>query len=189
MKKTLILALGILMCASLASAQYGGQVSLYSDVGYTDCNLVETVGGINVVYMVHDMALEATASQFSVAMNWPTATAFPPSYGTNLVIGSSPLTGIAVTYAGAPCRTLPWLIGTWQFFVAADTPPCTFALEVQPDPNAEDYGGTEILTVDCASNLLIGSGGKLTVDGDETCPCLIIANEETSWSQIKALYQ
>jgi hypothetical protein len=188
MKKTLILALGILMCASLASAQYGGQVSLYSDVGYTDCNLVEAVGGVNVVYAVHDMTLQATASQFSVAMNWPTATAFPPSYGTNLAIGE-PLTGVAVTYAGASCRTLPWLIFTWQFFVAADTPPCSYVLEVLPDPNAEDYSGTEILTVDCDSNLLIGSGGRLTVDGDETCPCLIIGAEETSWSQIKALYQ
>jgi hypothetical protein len=66
------------------------------------------------------MAIEATSSQFAVEMTWPNATAYETFYGTNLVIGASPLRGVYVVYAGAPCRTLPWLIATWEFFVAAE---------------------------------------------------------------------
>jgi hypothetical protein len=192
MNKTMMLGLGVLMCASLmcvsrASAQ-GGHIGLYPDIGYSQCNLVENVGAENVVYIVQDVGFEGKASQFKVDVNWPTATDLGVDWGDNLTLGDI-TTGVAVSYPG--CKPLPYLLGTWAWFSESAAPPCTSSLSVVPDPNETIFGGTAIVVVDCGSNVWMAAGGDLAVNADENCHCLWdpIANEETSWSRVKALYR
>jgi len=185
MKKVLILALAIVMSASLAFAQYGGQVSLYSDQAYSNCNLTEALFVSNTVYVVHDMAASGNTAQFKVVNNWPGPIAGAISWGTNLTLGDV-YTGITVTYVG--CKALPYLLGTMGFIPIAATPPCTATLQVVADP-AVASGSVEV--VDCSSNVLLATGGLLTINGNPTdCPCVQeIATEQSNWSRIKNLYR
>lgn len=183
MKKTLIIALGILMCASMASAQFGGRIGLYSDQGYSDCNLNETVFAQNFVYIVHDLATEGNTAQFKVNKTWG-AIDGGVTWNSNLQLGAI-TTGITVTYVG--CKALPYLLGTWALIPTVPTPACTEALEVVADPVV---ASGEVEIVDCTPQILFGVGGKLTVNGNpQDCDCQIVGTEETSWSRVKALYQ
>lgn len=182
MKKVLLLTLAIVMCAGLASAQSGGHIGIYSDTpGYSDCNLSEALYVTNLVYVVHNTAAEGNTSQFMVAKTWG-ALDGAVSYGTNLNLGEF-FTGVTITYVG--CKPLPHLLGTIGSIPVAPTAPCTVAFEVVPDPA---LASGQIEVIDCSTNTLFATGGKLTVAGDASCPC-VIATEESSWSKIKALYQ
>lgn len=183
MKKVLILAVAIVMCASLASAQSGGHIGLYSDSpGYSDCFLTEALYLNNSIYVVHSLAVEANTSQFMVQHNWG-AIAGATTYGANLNLGD-PYTGVTITYVG--CKPLPYLLCTLNFIPVAPTPPCTAEFQVVPDPVLVS-GVIEV--VDCDTNVLPGTGGTLIVNGNaDDCPC-DNATQETSWSKIKALYQ
>lgn len=183
MKKVLILALAIVMSASLAFAQ-GGHIGLYSDSpGYSDCNLNEALFVSNTVYVVHTLAASGNTAQFKVVNNWPGPIAGAISWGTNLTLGDV-YTGITVTYVG--CKALPYLLGTMGFIPVAATPPCTATLEVVADP-AVASGSVEV--VDCNNNVLLATGGLLTINGNQNdCPC-IIGTEQSNWSKIKNLYK
>jgi hypothetical protein len=187
-----------LLCAAPASGQYGGLIGLYSDVGYSDCNLTEQVSALNTVYVVHTFVVEAAAAQFRVDNHW-TALFVGVEYHSNLKIGDI-FTGVAVSYEG--CRALPYLVASLNFIAVSPTPPC-MAMAVVPDPNATAFGGTEIVAVDCASNALIGDGGILCVNIPTCCIvssgssgqsgaqqwCDTVPVEETTWGEIKALYR
>jgi len=182
MKRTLLLTLSILCIASLASANH---IGLYSDDGgYSNCNLNETLYVTNTVYVVHSNAVEGNTSQFKVAKTWG-ALAGAVEYGGNLNLGDM-LTGVTITYVG--CKPLPHLLGTIGSIPVAATPACTVAFTVVPDPVLPS-GQIEVVT--CSNQVLFGTGGNLTVNGNAIdCPCINApAAESTSWSKIKALYQ
>jgi hypothetical protein len=186
MKKVLILAMAIVMCAGLAFAQDGGHIGLYSDVGYTDCN-VDDSGALytNVnVYVVHKDAVEGNTSEFAINRTWPTANPGTPDFGGNLTLGTIE-GGIVITYVG--CKALPHLLATWPQFIFGQAPVCTQGMEVVASPLVVSGSG-QIEVVDCNSTIHFATGGILTVNGDESCPCSV-ATQESSWSRIKALYQ
>lgn len=186
MKKVLILAMAIVMCAGLAFAQDGGHIGLYSDMGWTDCNLDDTSAlytNVNV-YIVHTDAVEGNTSEFAVNRTWPTANAGTADFGGNLVLGALE-TGIVITYVG--CKALPHLLATWPQFIFGQAPACTQGMEVVPSPLVQSGSG-QIEVVDCNSTIHFGTGGILTVNGDDSCPCSV-ATQESNWSKIKALYQ
>jgi hypothetical protein len=184
MKKVLILAVAIVMCASLAMAQTGGHIGLYSDTpGYSDCNLNEALYANNTVYVVHTTAAEGNTSQFMVTKTWA-ALAGAVSYFSNLTLGDI-FTGITITYVG--CKPLPHALASITSIPLAATPACTVAFTVVPDPVLVSG---QIEVIDCSNNVLTATGGFLTVNGNGLdCPCVIVSTEESSWSQIKALYQ
>lgn len=182
MKKVLILALAIVMSASMAFAQQG-HIGLYSDnPGWSNCNLNEALYASNYVYVVHNTAVTGNTAQFKIVNSWVGPLAGPVSWGTNLTLGD-PYVGITVTYVG--CKNLPYLLGSLAFIPLAPTPACTAYLEVVADPLVVS-GSVE--TVGCDFTVYLSTGGKLTVNGNETCPCFV-GTEETNWSKIKALYQ
>lgn len=184
MKKTLIIALGILMCASVASAQFGGRISLYSDPGYSDCNLNETLFVQNPIYIVHDLAATGNTADFKAVVTWGALNG-GVTWNNNLQLGDITGTGISVTYVG--CKNLPYLLGTWNWIPTVATPACTYALTVVPAPYIAS-GEIEIVTCDFQIEYAIG--GQLTVNGNPTdCDCLAPGTEETSWSKIKSLYK
>jgi hypothetical protein len=186
MKKVLILAVAIVMCASLVSAQTGGRIGLYSDSpGYSDCFLTAALYVPATIYVVHDLLPQANTSQFKVVHNW-TADVIPGAvdFGTNLTLGNI-FTGVTVTYVG--CKALPHLLATMQFTALAVPADCVVQFTVEPDPGA---ASGNIVVVDCGNNELIGTGGKLVVNGNaDDCPCEIIGTEPTNWSKVTALYQ
>jgi hypothetical protein len=183
MKKVLILAVAIVMCASIASAQSGGNIGLYSDdPGWSDCFLQEALYVNNYIYVVHNLLPEANTSQFMVEHNW-TAILGATDYVGNLNLGD-PYTGVTITYVG--CKPLPYLLCKLAFIPVAPTPPCTVQFDVVADPA---LASGQIEVVDCASAVLFATGGSLIVNGNiNDCPCEV-ATEETNWSKIKALYQ
>lgn len=183
MKKILILAAAIVMCASLASAQTGGHIGVYSDSpGYSDCNVVEQIYVTTTYYVVHTTAAESNTSQFMAVPNFGPGFPGAISYLGNLNLGDL-YTGVTITYVG--CKVLPHLLATVQHTNSALSAPCTVLMEIVPDPA---LASGQIETVDCDSNPHFATGGKLTANGNETCPC-VIGTETTNWSKVKALYQ
>jgi hypothetical protein len=182
----------ILLTGVGAFAQSGGHVGLYSDYpGFSDCNLVETVGVVNAIYVVHVLLPEASASRFRVVHNWHQAAVLSTEYHSNLTSGSI-YTGTTVTYPG--CETIPYLIATLQLLPSSPVPPCAVYFYVLPDPAA---GSGHIETFDCASAMLPATGGAMSVKGNEVdCPCFFVweyppwvATEATTWGAVKALYR
>lgn len=183
MKKVLILALAVVLSASAAFAAPGGRIGLYSDLGYSDCNLVQALYVTQNVYIVHTLAASGNSAQFKLVHNYTTGViAGAIDFHGNLTLGSL-ATGIAITYGG--CKALPYKLCTMPFTPIAIGGACLATFEIVPDP-AVVAGVVQV--VDCSAVKQVADGGKLTVNGNQTCPC-IIATEPTSWSRIKSLYQ
>lgn len=182
MRRGLLLLLGILLSASLAYGQ-AGFIGLFTDFGYTDCSLVDTPGEVEV-YVIHKATPGATASQFRIALDAGVDCVpvdvihnFPTTLG-------DPATGISISYG--ICYPSDILLFTWVFSCSGTSSPCS-KLEVVPDP-AVATGTIEVF--DCNHFRLVGGGGLMYVNPDGTCDCgEVVPVENTSWGQIKALYQ
>lgn len=182
MKKVLLLAMALTMVASLSFAQTGGHIGLYSDSpSYADCNLLAPPFALLNVYVVHQLT-DANGSQFKLVDNGTGLTKTGYTSAHTLVIGSDPFVETAVTYDGGGCpHVTPILIGTIGYFHQGTAVPCS-TIEVIDAPTI-----LEIRSLGCDGVERVATGGVLTVEGDESCPC-IVGTEETTWGQMKALY-
>ena len=187
MRKMIFLALVIVASASLAVAQTGGGIGIFSDNGGNDCNLWDNVAGLCAYYIVHKSIPGsipgATASQFSapapaclLAM-WLSDTAIFP-----VTIGNSQA-GVAIGYGG--CLPLPLHVLTMNFFCQGITAPCCL-YRVQPDPVIPSG---QIEVSDCNFVIQFGTGLCAIVNPDASCPCWATPVEETTWGKVKAIYE
>jgi len=204
MKKILILALAVVMSASVVYAQPGGVIGLYSDPAYCSCDLTPDVAYATYnVYVVHYLAANARASQWKLTNNITGAllNEGPANWGTNLILGDLHA-GVTVTYVG--CKALPWLVATIPYFyygTPGTDPTCTYSLFIEPDPGS---ASGQVESLDCDGVTQIATGLSLTFFGDPVmCPCsfancracaagnqsCIVGTEQTSWSKIKSLYR
>jgi hypothetical protein len=190
MKKILILALAMVMSASVVYAQAGGEIGLFGDVGYSECNLAPDAPYTDYnVYIVHVLATEMNSSQFKLVTDLAGAPLNQGtiSFSTNLTLGDL-FAGITVTYVG--CRTLPWLIATIPYFyygTPGTEPACTYSMHIEADPGAET-GQVEGVT--CGGVKEVALGSSLTFWGSQDCPCgPIVKTQDSSWSKIKSLYR
>lgn len=192
MKRVLLLSVAVLFVASLAWGQpVGGRIGIFVDApSYSDCNLVESVGGPNLVYVVHYAKSQSNTSQFKVLDNWGAFDA-GTNVGGNLFIASGPANSIyeggTVTYVG--CKPLPHLLVTLTIIPFAASGPCGGTLDIVADPVLPSG---QIETVNCdGSTVEFAEGDRLSVNDDGSgCVCgPIIGTEETSWSRIKAMYK
>jgi hypothetical protein len=185
------IALVALMMPVAAAAQ-GGVIGLYFDIGYTDCNLSETILQQQIVFVVHQFAPEVTASQFRVVKHWGATSAWV-DYQGNVKVGEI-FTGVSVAYNG--CRAAPYLIATMAFISLYETAPC-IGLEVVPDPNAPSG---DIEAFDCSPAMLYATGGVLCINYPDCClvqsasspaatDCYPVSSRESTWGGIKALYR
>jgi hypothetical protein len=175
----------MMMCASMAFAQMGGEVGIYADAGGTNCFLPDNVPGLCTYYVVHVWSPGATAVQYSapqpaclLAVYLSDTAQFP------VTIGNSQ-SGVAIGYGA--CLASPITTLFINYFCQALTPPCC-EYPVLPDPAVPS--GT-IEAVDCANNLVTGLPGLSgQINGDNTnCPCdPTIATEESTWGKVKSLY-
>jgi hypothetical protein len=182
MKKALLLSIAILCISSLAFAQ-PGSIGVFADPAGLGCDIFDTAPGLVMVYIIHVYSPGATASQFKVEANHLMTYLAELVTAPYIGIGSSPF-GIAIAYGG--CFPSPNMILTLQYFASGVSPPCGY-VRVVDDPTAIPPG---IYVTDCDSppNLLTATGGSASVNPDPSCNCDIPV-EETSWGQIKSLYQ
>jgi hypothetical protein len=185
MKRSMLIALSLLVVASMAFAQDPGSVMIFSDAGYSDCNIVDAGPALTPVYLVHMYSPGATASQFALdpgacnSMVFTGATnAFPTTIGDVFV-------GISVAY-GSCLSGGPILLVTVNYFAQGLTGDCC-RMQIVPDatPGAEE---TDIIVVDCASTKWVATGGTAIINSTPDCFCDSPVSEST-WGGIKALYQ
>jgi hypothetical protein len=185
-KKTLLIVVGVLFIASLAYAQ-PGRIQLFSDPTPQGCDLTDD--GVFFVWVYH-INTNATASQFSVILG-------SGASGITLLGATSPhptvigdvQTGVAVAYGSCLGSTGPIELFQLMYNGTNQSAPCSQLLATD-DPTATPPG---IYVVDCilpTPNKLVAAGSVAHFNNNGTCPCVpAIPVEETSWGQIKALYQ
>jgi len=159
-----------------------GAVILYTDPGYTSCNIQDVAGPITI-YTVHDLHDGASAVQYAspVPPCW-TGAVFVADESPFLTIGSSQ-EGIAISYGS--CLAGPVIVNTMTILSQGLGPQCC-AFDVVPDPAALTG---QIEGVDCALNTTFPSGGAAVINVDASCPCGLILHVETkTWGAVKALY-
>jgi len=180
MRRTVLLASLLAFCASPHAAQ-GGHIALYSDPAGTDCGIYDTEPDGYYVYVFHVNALGATGVQFSVP-NPPCSqlTYIGDLHVFNISFGDSQ-NGVAVAYG--TCRTGTFMIMQIAYATNGLTDPCC-SYPIQPDTREP----SEIIGVDCNFEQYAMSGSPAIINPNATCQCSVPV-EDTSWGQIKSLYQ
>ncbi len=180
MKKVLMICLAIGLIGGPAMADH---VGIYTDqVGATgNCSLVPTPFSPMTIYIVHQSAAGATASQFKY-VNASGYSLSASVLGGYLTIGD-PLVDVTVAYGA--CLTGAWgvyAVNGFGFPVPGQT--CGL-VEVLPAP-----GKAAVIAVDCALVERPATAGKFRFNADATCPCIEpVSTEESTWGKVKSLYR
>ena len=176
MKRTLLIGICVVFCASMAFAQ-NGSIAVFSDVGGSDCNFADD-GGLVQVYVWHIYSPGAIASEWMLdvtEVGWSHLGDLKVL--EFLYIGTSVL-GVSVAYGS--CLTDNFLLMTVNFFGTSADPCGLIGIVAAPTKAG-------VRSVDCAENPLFIPGGQGRVNPDGTCTCAVPV-EETTWGNIKALY-
>lgn len=167
MKRLLIFALALLLCASSAFADY---ISIYTDASGSSCLL--SPGFSTNTTVIHKYSVGATGARFGIS-----APAGSTLFGFQCNYCPVPVAGfddIVIGYGA--CRTGPIVLGTLVAILNYGN--------VSVVPPA---GSNFVLYTDC--NYVEGpaTGGSAIVGGSYD-PC-ILATEPTTWGGVKALYR
>jgi len=171
----LVAASTILVCASAAAQT--DEISLYSDPGYNNCELVDRGSGVATIYVVHHTVSGATASQFMVRGS-PDADLVLLGFNSEYLKLGDPESGLAVAYQG--CLNSDVRIGTITYLMSGTSGNCSY-LQIVPDPSS--HTGT-IEVQDCNDYKLEASGTRLVINPDGSCACGP-TTEITNWGRIK----
>jgi hypothetical protein len=170
----------MMFAASLAFGQ-AGNIGVFADTGGLSCDLNNS-GGILFLQVVHVNSPGATACQFKLTIYGTALTVYGATSAFNTI--GAPMAGIAVAYGA--CLVSP--VHALTVTLGGISAPCD-RIVVEADPTADVPA---IYVTDCATpvpNLLtVATGGTGFLNNDGTCPCNV-PTEDTSWGQIKALYQ
>jgi len=177
----------VLLVVTIVGSASGqvGYIGIYSDPAYTDCDLVDVVPpGVQLIYIVHRGSSGATAVQFRVV---PSSGASCVLLGEdspyNAILGDAE-SGIYIGFGG--CVPSDNLVMTLSYFCDGASTTCS-SIDIEADPDASS-GGIEI--TDCSLTPLVGTGARLIINGDSSCPCGAIPPvREKTWGAIKALYR
>ncbi|MCK4773631.1 MAG: hypothetical protein KAT30_02555 [Candidatus Krumholzibacteria bacterium] len=181
MRRFLLFAVPLFALCNLAAAQTD-TIGLFTDAGYTECELNDTGPGMVSVYVVHTATSGSVASQFRVVGDAGVMLSYDgESTQWPLVIGNSQ-TGVTVAYDGE-CRFSDILVMTINYFASGSSATCS-TLRVMPDPSAPT--GT-IEVVNCGQSKLEAIGAFLVINSDGTCECGP-STQFTNWGVIKAKY-
>ncbi|NIO28034.1 MAG: hypothetical protein GTO29_05715 [Candidatus Latescibacteria bacterium] len=179
MKRTLLVALCMVLAASVAVAQ-PGTIGIFSDLTFTSNQLTDA-GGPVFAYVAHINTSGSTGSRFMVVQaNLACMTYVGETSPFATVMGNSQ-TGIEIAYGSC-------VVGSFEVltieYAGCSSPACA-ALVVMPDTAATPEA---VLVTDCEvpPNLIVTSGGYAWINFDGTCTVPI---EDTSWGRIKTLYR
>ncbi len=205
MKRSLLLALEIVLGASVAFGQTG-YIGLFSDIAHTSDHLtIDQTGGMKRIYIYHLMAAGTTASMFAIKtqgiLGGEGGCALTGiTYQFTLVMGDpffeppydNDNAGVAFAYGS--CITTGAIYLARINLTCAERPapyPCAM-FTVVPAPDAPT--GT-IEVVGCADNKLVSNGTMLGVNAVLVCVechcywvCPTTSTKESTWGKVKALY-
>jgi len=183
MKKALLLSFALMLVAGVAFGQ-AGSVGVFADPLGLNCNLTDAPpAGLKQYMVVHVYTPGAAASQYRAklplcmtgtgAMWLSDTNMFPVTVGNSQV-------GVAVAYGG--CFVGPIHTQIISVFAMGTTPACC-RWYVDPDPSVGQITGT-----DCAFQIFYPTGGQGIINPISGCMCNI-PDEDTTWGQVKALYE
>ncbi|UCG50430.1 MAG: BACON domain-containing protein [Candidatus Latescibacterota bacterium] len=163
MYRTLLIAVAILLAATMVFAQ-NGAICLFADPGGTDCNLTDDSPGLLEIYVVHMLSAGAMASQFWAPQpSCMVGATYVGDYSPfSVVIGNSQ-EGMAIGYGS--CFASPIYLAKISYQTSGSTED-DCAYRVMPDP-----GLSSIEVVDCNSNLSFAGGGKIYLNSTLGCVC------------------
>ena len=184
MKKTLILSLMLLFCASLAFGQAGG-ILLSGGTDSAWDGTCAITAGYNWIWVIHQYTPGATGSQWKIAKSAGNTCSKVAGNDFFTPIGTA-FDGVAYAYGG--CFPSDIVIAN-MLANCIGSAACSY-LEVVPDPAA--ISG-QIDVTDCSAGTPLypggGTGSKLyfnpPVEGCGTCG---LPTKDTNWGKIKAMY-
>ena len=185
MKRSLLISFCVVFCSSIALAQPNlGSIDVFSDPGYADCNFIDAGGPITAYVLVTHSVDGTTGATWM--MDIPSAWIFLGQTSPFVNIFGDALNGITIGYA--QCLTGNFLILTVSFIGDGLSPTCSH-ISIVPNP-ATSSGLIEI--VDCQLPFplkhVFDQLGQGIVNGNGSCNCNVPI-QQTTWGQIKSLYQ
>jgi len=185
MKKALLLSFALMLVASLAFAQ-AGSVGVFADPAGLSCNLLDQAPmGVKLYYVVHVYTTGATAVQYRaklpLCMTGTGAMWLSDQNQFPVAVGNSQI-GIGIAYGS--CKVGPVFLQIVQVFAQGTTPPCCrWYVDADPAVPSGKIEGS-----DCAFVVFYPTGGQGIINSGPTCNCNI-PTEDTTWGQVKALYE
>ncbi len=190
MKRFISVFMVIALCTTVANAQYGGRVELWADTQMIDCSIVDSQPGVVNIHMFHTNISEATALQFAAPTPdcWTGATWVGDAVTALVRIYNTHDVDYGISLGYGACLQLPLYLGFMVFMTTGEGLDCCVypvIAPIWPDGN--------ILASDCTqpmSNRIYPEGGQIVINPNETCECVRpVPVQETTWGQIKSLYQ
>jgi hypothetical protein len=185
MKRLLVIAFAVLVCAGSSMAQ-GGLIGLYADPAGTQCNVYDIPGLVNIYVLHLYYPHGATSAQFMVnPVDGASFTFLTDVIPYPYIAFGNSQTGITV---GFPvCTPTPHLVLTIQYFAQGLSPICS-SYRVFPDPAAIPPG--QVWITDCTPSYtqIPATGGLIYVNPNAECTCTVPV-KATTWGGLKALYR
>ena len=190
MRRLLLMTFVLMLGATMALAEElpGGRIGIFGENTGTNCAVTDAVPGLLNVYVVQVGTAGSAACQYKAAK----PSCFPATYLSDsspfsVVIGSSQ-TGVSIGYGS--CRVGAVHVQTIAFFATGTTPACclyTLGCDPLSSTDACALGWVDI--VDCTQSPAYAKPQIGVINPNGTCACVdIVAEQESSWGQIKALY-
>jgi hypothetical protein len=177
-----LIAFGLVTALAGGALAQAGAIGIFKDPAGTVCYLDDKSAGVVPYYVVHVGTGGATACQYSAPRpDCMTATYLSDTNVFPVTIGNSQ-SGVSVGYG--TCRTGPIHVQTISYFSQGLTPACC-RYYVLPDPNASSG---KIDTVDCYDTIVSVSTIRAVINATAGCPCGEPTAEESTWGQVKTLY-
>ncbi|UCH82575.1 MAG: hypothetical protein JSW50_08795 [Candidatus Latescibacterota bacterium] len=202
--RNLLISIVLLTVAAVPALGQSSWISMFSDIGGTDCNLPDVTPQLTPYYVVHYMYTPegSTASQFWAPQPWCLGAIYLSDTAVFPVTIGNSQEGVSIGYGS--CHTNRVHVLTLNFFTQGTSPSCCCYF-VYPHP-ASTTGEVEV--VDCNNNLVTATGGWGYVNADwVNCGCWVgnqsggsgpagpygcindpIAVEQATWGKVKSLY-
>lgn len=189
-----LLASCLLLVTSGVTLAQTGTMALYSDQAGTNCNLSDNGDRCPIqVYVIYRGSIGTTASEFVLEQQYGAALVYlseaVPSVGFTTV-GRADI-GIGVGYGYCAAEEL--LLLTVTYMGTGESAACS-QLHIKHNPSSNYENGSYIAMVDCSFEIIWAAPGHITINPNDGCQCDVPPGGtatpvvETSWGQIKSLY-
>jgi hypothetical protein len=191
MRRLMLMVFVLVLGASVALAEDfpGGRIGIFGENTGTNCAVTDAAPGLLNVYIVQVGTEGSAACQYKATQ----PACFPATYLSDsspfaVVIGNSQ-TGVSIGYGS--CRVGAVHVQTMAFFATGTTAPCClYTLGCDPLSETQACALGYIDIVDCTQTYAFAKPQVGVINPNASCACVdIVAQEESSWGQIKALYQ
>jgi hypothetical protein len=166
-----------LLISGSAAAQTD-EIALYTDPGYTNCELMDNGTGNVSVYLVHHITGGAISSQFMIKESSGSGLTYL-GYDSDFSLAlGDPQSGIAFAYG--ECMYGDVRVMTLTYFKSGFSDDCSF-LQVMADPDSPNQS---VISVTCTDDRLSATGTRLVINPNGGCACGP-TTEITNWGKIK----